>query len=129
MGMAVDGEPIPVEQPETIRPPSSPVYVVYSRFRAIRRGRSRRRAIGSTRPGSPGSKTTSPTSPGLARMWYCNSPMAEVSVLGAHAPTLPSPRGEGNFGLLAPGVARGRERFAHEEPQERRRDGLVVCDR
>src|ERR1700736_5975838 len=110
--IAVEGEPIPVEQTETIRPLSSPVYVVYSRFRAISRGRSSSFAIGSTRPGSPGSKTTSPTSPGLQRMWYCTSPMAERE-----------------FRLLAPGVAGGRERIAHEESKQRRRHRLVVGDR
>src|SRR3989442_10644787 len=121
MAMAVDGEPMPVEQTETARPSSSPVYVTYSRFRAIKRGLSSSRAIGSTRPGSPGRSTTSPTSPGLQRIWYCKSPIADVSL--ARHPN------QGDLCLLAPGVGRGDVGLAQQDPEQRRADRLAVRDR
>src|SRR5258708_39104191 len=135
--MAVGGEPMPVEQTETARPSRAPVYVTCSRLRAISRGLSSSRAIGSTRPGSPGRRTTSPTSPGLQRMWYCKSAMADVS-LTRHPPPPSSPqRGReivpsrgagGGFWLLAPGVAGGDEGVAQDGPQQRRADRLAVGD-
>jgi hypothetical protein len=61
--MAADGQPIPVETTLTRSPSSVPVQVSYSRLRATRTGSSNRAAIGSHRPGSPGSSTYRPTSP------------------------------------------------------------------
>src|ERR1700724_3753785 len=80
--IAVEGEPMPVEQTETA--------------------------------GSPGRRTTSPTSPGLQRMWYCKSPIADVSLRG----------------LLAGdrGFAGAREGRTEQQPQQGRGNGIFVRD-
>ena len=55
--IAVDGQPIPVEVAATGTPSSVPVQVTYSRCWATNTGSLKWRAITSTRPGSPGSRT------------------------------------------------------------------------
>jgi hypothetical protein len=52
--MAGDGPPIPVEATDAFSPPRNPVQVSHSRFKATLRGSSKKRAIGSRRPGAPG---------------------------------------------------------------------------
>ncbi|CAB4668249.1 unannotated protein [freshwater metagenome] len=64
--IAADGQPIPVEVTDTFSPSRYPVYVTYSRLDATNFASSKRAAIGSQRPGSPGSSTYRPTSPGAS---------------------------------------------------------------
>src|SRR6267143_2630625 len=74
--IATDGPPIPDEMVETGTPSRLPVNVRYSRLNATSRAPSRYLAIKGVRPGSPGTRTYSPTSPGASPTWYFFSPVA-----------------------------------------------------
>src|SRR5712692_919258 len=68
--IATDGPPIPEEIVDTGTPSRLPVNVRYSRLNATSRALSKYLAIAGVRPGSPGTKTYSPTSPFASPTWY-----------------------------------------------------------
>jgi len=61
---------MPDEIVETGTPSRLPVNVRYSRLNATSRASSRYLAIAGVRPGSPGTRTYSPTSPFARPTWY-----------------------------------------------------------
>src|SRR5712691_4135874 len=88
--IATDGPPIPDEMVETGTPRRLPVNVRYSRLKATSRAPSRYLAIMGVRPGSPGMRTYSPTSPLARPMWYFFSPIAATGAKSNGLPVLGS---------------------------------------
>ena len=76
MVRSFEHRPIPDEIVETGTPSRLPVKVLYSRLNATSCASSRYLAIAGVRPGSPGTRTYSPTSPLASPTWYFFSPVA-----------------------------------------------------